>query len=127
MLVSPSDNSARLYVRLYLSMLIKAPIFVFPVRDMGAWVLAAFKDPETWMNKDMRLVTEWLSTREMARIASNVTGKEIRCLEVNEELFHESQNAPWLGAKSVYLNYLFFVKVYALPGKLTGRMERKVV
>jgi hypothetical protein len=89
----------------------EARFAVYPVSDTGAWVLAAFKDPKTWMNKDMRLCTEWLSTRDMAHIASGVTGLNVRCLEVTWPQFHDSRYAPWAGAEDIYLNYLFFITV----------------
>jgi hypothetical protein len=88
-----------------------APIFAYPAKDTGAWVMAAFKDPETWIGKDMKVVTEWISTREMAAIASRVTGKNVSCLELDEAAFDATRNAEWPGAEEIYLNMLFFVKV----------------
>src|ERR1700689_5455082 len=43
--------------------------FLFSPEDTGARVTAAFLDPNTWVGKDMRIVTEWLNTREMTEIA----------------------------------------------------------
>ena len=74
-------------------------------------MLAAFKDPETWIGKDMRVVTEWLTTREMAAIASRVTGKNVSCIELDEAGFEATKNAPYPAAEEIYLNMLFFVKV----------------
>jgi uncharacterized protein YbjT (DUF2867 family) len=62
------------------------------VDDTGAWVTAAFLDPDTWIGKDMRLVTEWLSTREMAAIASRVSGKKIVPMELDEKTFYASMH-----------------------------------
>ena len=55
----------------------KAKIFTFAVEDIGAWVTAAFLNPDTRKDKDMRIVTEWLSTLEMAKITSRVTRKKV--------------------------------------------------
>ena len=55
--------------------------------ETGAWVAAAFLDPDNWIGRDMRLVTEWLSTREMAAIASQVAGKWVIPMELDEESF----------------------------------------
>jgi hypothetical protein len=41
----------------------------------------------------MRIVTEWLSSRDFATIASKVTGKKIVPLELTEEQFHQTKNA----------------------------------
>ena len=73
--------------------------------------MAAFKDPETWIGKDMKVVTEWLSTREMAAIASRVTGKKVSCLELDQAAFDATKNAEWPRAEEIYLNMLLFVKV----------------
>lgn len=59
----------------------------------------------------MNVVTEWLTTREMAAIASRVTGKRVTAMEIDQAAFEESKNAPWPNAGEVYLNMLFFVKV----------------
>jgi hypothetical protein len=88
-----------------------ARFFVFPVKDTGAWVRAAFNDPDTWINNDMRIVSEWLSARDMANIASKVTGKNVKCLELDQAGFEASKNQPWPGAEDIYLNFLFFVTV----------------
>jgi uncharacterized protein YbjT (DUF2867 family) len=94
--------------------LIVARFFVYPVRDTGAWVRAAFNDPDTWVNKDMRIVTEWLSSRDMASIASKVTGKNITNLELDQAGFEASKDLPWPGAEDIYFNFLFFVKVLSI-------------
>jgi hypothetical protein len=91
--------------------LIVARFFVYPVGDTGAWVRAAFNDPDTWINNDMRIVTEWLSARDMSSIASKVTGKNITNLELDQAGFEASKDLPWPGAEDIYLNFLFFVKV----------------
>ena len=59
----------------------------------------------------MRIVTEWLTTREMAATASRVTGKKVMCLELDQAAFEATKDAPWPGAEEIYLNMLFFVKV----------------
>jgi hypothetical protein len=59
----------------------------------------------------MRIVTEWLTTREMAATASRVTGKNVICLEIDQAGFEATKNAPWPSAEEIYLNMLFFVKV----------------
>lgn len=87
-----------------------APNMAYPVNDTGAWVTAAFNDPDTWIGKDMRVVTEWLSTREMAKIASRVSGKNVVPLELDEEAFKATKDADYPGAEEIYLNFLFFAK-----------------
>src|ERR1700685_2136570 len=69
-----------------------AKMFMYPADETGAWVTAAFLDPGTWIGRDMRLVAEWLSTREMAAIASRVSGKHVLPMELDEESFETSRN-----------------------------------
>jgi len=93
---------------------------------MGAWVLAALKDPGRWINQDMGIVTEWLSTRQMAEIASKVTGKTILPMELDPEAFHKTRDAGYDGAEEFYLNFLFFVKVsYERQSWLTVEWTRE--
>jgi hypothetical protein len=96
---------------LFVQLVILAPIFAYPAWDTGAWVLAAFKDPETWIGKDIRVVSEWLTTREMAAIASRVTGKKVEPLELDQAGFEATRNAPYPGAEEIYLNMVYFVNV----------------
>jgi hypothetical protein len=58
----------------------------------------------------MRVVTEWLSPRQMAKIASEVTGKTVLPMEPSEEEFKNSKTT----GEEMYLNLLFFVKVVSL-------------
>ena len=90
--------------------LIVAPIMAYSVNDTGVWVTAAFDNPETWIGKDMRVVTEWLSTREMAKIASRVSGKKVFPLELDDEAFEATKDADYPSAEELYLNFLFFAK-----------------
>ena len=67
--------------------------------------------PHRWINKDMRLVTECLSTRQMAEIASEVAGKKLTDMELDEAAFEKTKDAEWPGAEDMYLNFMFFIKV----------------
>ena len=80
--------------------------------DTGAWVTAAFSDPNTWIGKDMRLVTEWLSTREMAAIASRVSGKTILPMELDEEAFQATKYTDNPLDEELWKSKLFAVQVY---------------
>ena len=84
--------------------------FLYPASQTGAWVLRAFLSPAQWLNKDMRIVTEWLSLRDLANIASRVSGKKVVPMELTEEQFHQTRTAGYPGAEEFYLNFLFFVK-----------------
>jgi hypothetical protein len=81
------------------------------VEDTGAWVTAAFKDPNTWIGKDMKVCTEWLSTREMAEISSWVTGKKVLPIEMDEKTFHAQKNSDDPVTAELYQSKAFVVNV----------------
>jgi hypothetical protein len=85
-------------------------MFMYPADETGAWVTAAFLDPGTWIGRDMRLVTEWLSTREMAAIASRVSGKHVLPMELDEESFESSRNGSEI-AEELYKSKRWAVNV----------------
>ena len=89
---------------------------------------AAFSDPNTWIGKDMRLVTEWLSTREMAAIASRVSGKTILPMELDEEAFQASKYTGNPLDEELWKSKLFAVQVHDLVkgSWLTCRILLKV-
>jgi uncharacterized protein YbjT (DUF2867 family) len=86
---------------------------MYPADDTGAWVTAAFMDPETWIGKDMRLVTEWLSTRDMAEIASRVSGKKVLPMELDQAAFEATQYTDPM-AEELYKSKLWAVNVHTL-------------
>lgn len=96
--------------------------------DTGAWVTAAFNDPNTWLGKDMRLVTEWLSTREMAAIVSRVSGKTILPMELDEEAFQATKYTGNPLDEELWKSKLFAVQVhdFAKGIWLTYRIPLKV-
>ena len=87
-----------------------AKMFIYPADETGAWVTAAFLDPGTWICRDMRLVTEWLSTREMAAIASRVSGKHVLPMELDEESFEASRKGSEI-AEELYKSKRWAVNV----------------
>jgi uncharacterized protein YbjT (DUF2867 family) len=102
-----------------------AKTFLYPVDDTGAWVAAAFTDPDTWIGKDMRLVTEWLSTREMAAIASRVSGKKVLPIELDQAALEAASRTGNPVDEELYRSKLFAVKVAPSPEMLTASIRRK--
>ena len=79
--------------------------------DTGAWVTAAFEDPDTWIDKDMKVCAEWLSTREMAEISSKVTGKKVLPIEMDEKEFHAQRDSDDPITAELYRSKAFVVEV----------------
>jgi hypothetical protein len=65
-------------------------------------IQVAFLDPDTWKDKHMRIVTEWLSTCEMAEIASRVTRKKVVPQEIEEAIFLGTKNTKYLVANKLF-------------------------
>ena len=59
----------------------------------------------------MRIVTEWLSTRDMAAILSKVSGKKVEPLELDEAAFEQTKYWQYPGAEEFYYNMKFFMMV----------------
>ncbi len=73
--------------------------------DTGGWALAAFKQPEQWLGKPMRVASEFITTTQLASQFTAVTGKPARVVNVPYEHFAKS-GVP--GAEELVLNMKFF-------------------
>jgi len=72
-----------------------APFAVYPASETGIWVLAAFKNPKEWLNNDMRITSEFLSAREMAKTITEVSGKTVHVQEITPEQFETLRGNPF--------------------------------
>ncbi|KAF8587043.1 NmrA-domain-containing protein [Ramaria rubella] len=72
-----------------LPLITDAPFAMFSVADTGAYALAAFLQPEAWLNKDMRIASEFLSIREISNTISEASGKYIHVQDIDEKTFKE--------------------------------------
>ncbi|KAF8496951.1 NmrA-like family domain-containing protein 1 [Gautieria morchelliformis] len=70
-----------------LPLITDAPFAVYSVAETGAFALAAFLHPETWLEKDIRITTDFLSAREMAKLVSDVSGKTIHVSEIDASTY----------------------------------------
>ncbi|PVF95815.1 NAD(P)-binding protein [Serendipita vermifera] len=79
--------------------------------DIGKWGLVAFKDPKTWVGKDMKVITEWITPREIAQIVEEELGEKTVIKEVDDEKWkamrHEVPNFEelWLNFEWLNKNY----------------------
>ncbi|KAH7072325.1 NAD(P)-binding protein [Auriculariales sp. MPI-PUGE-AT-0066] len=74
----------------------ETPILLYSVEQTGAWVLAAFKNPTTWIGKDIYAVSDVLSSAQIAMALSKAIQKRIVPREVTDAEFHaqaHSENA----------------------------------
>lgn len=55
---------------------------------LGAFVLEAFKHPETWIGKDFRVQSDVFTPREFVKCISDTSGTQIEYVETTREAFN---------------------------------------
>jgi uncharacterized protein YbjT (DUF2867 family) len=90
--IADEDTGATFYELDFNCILPDAKLFAFSGREIGAWVTEAFLHPTKYIDSDLKLVVEWLTTREMAKTASRVTGLDVRPRECTEEDLEKTQS-----------------------------------
>lgn len=79
---------------------------VIAAADIGKWALAAFKDPENWIGKDLNVTTEWITPREIAKLLSEEIGEPIDVVEVDEARWQtlrvKEYEEIWLNMQTFY-------------------------
>ncbi|PVF92671.1 NAD(P)-binding protein [Serendipita vermifera] len=79
--------------------------------DIGKWALVAFKAPDEWIGKDLKLITEWFTPRNIAGWLEEEFGEKVIINEVNEEKWKDLRkevpnfNGLWLNFEWFYQNY----------------------
>ncbi|KAH7332577.1 hypothetical protein B0J17DRAFT_678220 [Rhizoctonia solani] len=78
----------------------------FAVEDLGAWVVIALKNPETWIEETMTTCSELLTPRDYAEVLSNGLGTKVTLKEVSYADFeairpHVSDDV-WLNIKAFW-------------------------
>jgi len=61
---------------------------MFAVEQTGGWALAAFKNPEKYLYKDILVAGEVTSIPAMAQVLSEVSGKKVLPVEITREYFY---------------------------------------
>lgn len=91
--------------------------FAFSGSQIGAWVVEVFLHPDEFIGKDLKLVVEWISTREMAETASRVTGLNVRPLECTMEDLERTQKKG-----HIYVD-LYRMSMYYIMVSITLNIE----
>ncbi|KAF9453260.1 NmrA family protein [Macrolepiota fuliginosa MF-IS2] len=87
------------------------PIFAYSVTDHGAWVIPAFREPEIYNGKRIKIVVEYLSLRDFANQFSEVTGEKASlALELTREQFEASRYADHPAAELMYLSWEYVIR-----------------
>ncbi|QRV75112.1 NmrA-like family domain-containing protein 1 [Ceratobasidium sp. AG-Ba] len=72
------------------------PIPSVSPKDIGQYVLAAFKNPSEWLGKDMYVVNEYISLRQYAETFSEITSSNIEICETTQDEFMALQYEPYI-------------------------------
>jgi len=79
---------------------------VISASDIGGWALVAFKNPEQWIGKDMKVATEWITPREIAKLVSEEIGEKVEVKEVDEAKWQAMRTKEyeeiWLNMQTFY-------------------------
>lgn len=102
-LMAPKEVNGELVFSVAQKATTKVPVFA--CYDTGGWVLQAFKNPETYLGKDLPAVSQYLTYPEIVQTVTNVTGKSCRFQEVPLEAF---RHFGFPGAEELALNLQFF-------------------
>ncbi|GAB1522388.1 hypothetical protein RhiTH_005503 [Rhizoctonia solani] len=82
--------------RFYLPFPTDIPMPSISPKDIGAYITAAFTNPEEWIGKDMNIVNEYITPREYADIFAEVTCSYIEVTEVTREDFMAMEHQPFI-------------------------------
>ena len=82
---------------------------MFSVDDTGLWALEAFKHPETYINKDISAVTEYLCYPEVANIFTCATGKKCNFVEIPLDVY---KGFGFPGVDELAANLSFFNEIH---------------
>ncbi|KAI0665738.1 NmrA family protein [Trametes maxima] len=89
------------------------PIFAFSVADIGGLVVPAFREPEKYTGRCVKIktVVEYLSLRDLATQFSEVTGEKASlALELTPEQFEASRHADHPAAELMYLSWEYVIR-----------------
>ncbi|KAE9409156.1 NmrA family protein [Gymnopus androsaceus JB14] len=87
------------------------PIFAFSVEDLGAWVVPAFREPESWTGKKVKIVVEYLTLHDLASQFSEVTGEKASlAVELTREQFEDSRYVDHPAAELMYLSWEYVIR-----------------
>jgi len=81
-------------------------LFAYAVEDTGAFVVEAFNHPDKWINKQMKIASEFITPTQLNEVAKRICGPKFGFNHVDLEWFRKS-GMP--GAEELYLNMKHFI------------------
>lgn len=63
----------------------------------GAWIKAVLEHPEEWKGKELHGAAERISIADMAKVFSEISGKEVKSLGMSDEEFYSPELKEKIG------------------------------
>ncbi|CAE6406962.1 hypothetical protein ACGC1H_002277 [Rhizoctonia solani] len=82
--------------RFYLPFPTDVPMAAISPRDIGAYITAAFTNPNEWIGKDMNIANEYITPRGFAEAFADVTCSHVEITEVTREEFFAMEHKPFI-------------------------------
>jgi uncharacterized protein YbjT (DUF2867 family) len=92
--------------------------------DIGYWALAAFKNPDRWINQDMKVCTEIVTPRQVAQYVEEASGHKVNIHEIGPEEWKE-RNTPQFS--ELWKNIDMFNHLADTPGFRDIELSNKLV
>ena len=64
---------------------------VFAVKDIGRFAAEAFDNPAEWLGSSIDIAGDEYTQREIARVFSQITGREVKFVQTSWDEFEEQQ------------------------------------
>ncbi|EJC99553.1 NAD-binding protein [Fomitiporia mediterranea MF3/22] len=71
------------------------PLGGYSVTETGAYALAAFKNPNEWIGKDIRVLSQVITPRQFVQAVRDVTGKDVEIVEIDRPKFNETKESNY--------------------------------
>jgi len=94
-----------------LPMVSDGKIFMYAVEDTGAFVAEAFRNPDKWIGKDMKIAAEFISMKEIIESFNRTSSSGVKARLVEYETLDETKKYKGTEQpvpEELHLNFKFF-------------------
>ncbi|KAH7097938.1 NAD(P)-binding protein [Auriculariales sp. MPI-PUGE-AT-0066] len=92
----------------------------YSANQSGGWVLPCFKNPEKYLGKTIKTISEHLTPKQFAETLSKAVGKPVELAPLSNEEFEAQRDSPNPYVKELYLNMKGFLKDCQPPNSVYG-------
>ncbi|CCA76576.1 related to nitrogen metabolic regulation protein nmr [Serendipita indica DSM 11827] len=102
-----------------------SPLPMIFAGDIGKAALVAFKNPEQWIGKDLKIVTEWATPRDIAKTIESELGEKVTVKEVDDAQWKASR--AWPNFEELWLNIEYFNTFYPEGNGRSVELTREII